>query len=558
MAAVAPVVFHDVMKCHDMGMRSRYSRPMNAEALQTAALNVARALCPATVLTQIVGDLAAEPGVALARIWLMAPGDLCASCGLREECADRSRCLHLEASAGSSVVDPSLELTSLEGRFQRFPVGVRKVGMVADSGEALLLRVEDGDQWLVDSEWARREGIVCFAGQPLIFRGEVLGVLALFSREELGSEEFGWIRTFADHAATAIANRRAFQEVEELRNQLELERDYLREEVKVVQDFGSIVGHSPALQQLMQQVDIVAPTEATVLVEGESGTGKELIARALHEQSPRSNYPLVRVNCASIPHELFESEFFGHLKGSFTGAVRDRAGRFQVADGGTLFLDEVGEIPLDLQGKLLRALQEGQFSRVGEDTERSVDVRVIAATNRDLQTEVQAGRFREDLYYRLTVFPIRVPPLRERAADIPQLAQYFIEQASRHSSSEAPKLRQADLQLLQGYSWPGNIRELQNVIQRAMIGAQKGRLALDMPSKVGTPEPGQALEADQARLLNNTEMRQVERANLVAVLNHLRWQIAGAGGAAQFLGLNPATLTSRLKALGIERPRHSS
>lgn len=529
---------------------------MNSEALQKAALNVARALCPATVLTQIVGDLASEPGVALARIWLMAPGDLCDTCALQESCLDRSRCLHLAASTGSSLVDPTQDFTSLEGRYQRFPLGIRKVGRVAATGEASLLRVAEGNEWLVDPEWAKQEGIVCFAGQPLIFGDEVLGVLALFSREELSPEEFGWIRTFADHAATAIANRRAYEEVQQLRQQLELERDYLREEVKVVQAFGSIIGQSPALQQLMQQVEVVAPTEATVLVEGESGTGKELIARALHEQSPRSNYPLVRVNCASIPHELFESEFFGHLKGSFTGASRDRAGRFQVADGGTLFLDEVGEIPLDLQGKLLRALQEGQFSRVGEDTERSVDVRVIAATNRDLQAEVKAGRFREDLYYRLTVFPIRVPPLRERKADIPQLAQHFIEQARFGAVGEQPKLRKVDLELLQGYDWPGNIRELQNVIQRALIGARKGRLALDMPTR--SDAEGTSVDSDSPRLLKNTEMRQIEKDNLVAVLNHFRWKIAGAAGAAQFLGLNPGTLTSRLKALGIDRPRFSS
>lgn len=528
---------------------------MNPIALQKAALNVAQALSPGDVISNIVGDLGAEPGVVLARVWLMGPGDICSDCVLRTECPDQERCLHLVASAGESVAHPGESCTNLEGRYRRFPLGVRKVGKIGATGEPLLLHVSDGEKWLADPEWARREGIVCFAGQPLVFRGEVLGVLALFSREEFGEAEFGWMRTFADHAATALSNSRAFEEVEALRTQLELERDYLREEIRVVQSFGSIVGDSPALRQLMQQVEVVAPTDVTVLVEGESGTGKELIARALHEQSPRAHCPLVRVNCASIPGELFESEFFGHLKGSFTGATRDRAGRFQVADGGTLFLDEVGEIPLELQGKLLRALQEGQFSRLGEDHERSVDVRVIAATNKDLQAEVQAGRFREDLYYRLTVFPIRVPALRERATDIPLLAQYFVDQGNPGQSGARPKLRQGDLDALQAYSWPGNIRELQNVIQRALIGAQKGRLKLDIPTPGGAAVSDESSDRSERRLFTDVEMRKLERDNLIGVLNHLRWKIAGEGGAAGYLGLNPATLSSRLKSLGIERPR---
>ncbi len=528
---------------------------MNAEALQKAALNVAQALSPCEVLCNIVGDLADEPDVALARIWLLAPGDRCDDCALRSECLDQSRCLHLVASAGESTATPGHCCTSLGGRFQRFPLGVRKVGQIGATGAPLKLHVSQGTDWLSDPQWAEQEGITCFAGQPLIFRGEVLGVLAIFSRQCLNETEFSWLRTFADHAATALANSRAFEEVEELRRQLEIERDYLREEIKVVQSFGSIVGESPAIQQLLQQVEVVAPTEATVLVEGESGTGKELIAHAVHEQSPRAGKPLVRVNCASIPHELFESEFFGHLEGSFTGATRDRAGRFQVADGGTLFLDEVGEIPLDLQGKLLRALQEGQFSRIGEDHERSVDVRVVAATNRDLLAEVRAGRFREDLYYRLTVFPIRVPSLRERTSDIPLLAQHFLEQGCSGPPGHCPKLRQGDLDALQSYDWPGNIRELQNVMQRALIGAQQGRLALDIPGLAGAAAGSTSNREQEKRLFNDEQMKSAERDNLIAVLNHAQWKIAGAGGAAEFLGVNPATLSSRLKSLKIARPR---
>jgi len=524
---------------------------MNPAALQQAALNVAQALSPAQVLANIVGDLSREPGIALARIWLMAPGDICEDCSMRSACADQSRCLHLMASAGNSQVDPDETWTRIDGAFRRFPLGVRKVGMVGGSGEPQLLHVGDGD-WIVDTDWAEREGLCCFGGQPLVFGGEVLGVLAVFSREKITDAEFGWLRTFADHAATALANTRSFEEVQELRRQLELERDYLRDEIKVVQAFGRIVGESSALEQVLHQVEIVAPTEATVLIEGESGTGKELIAVALHERSPRADRALVRVNCASIPRELFESEFFGHVKGSFSGATRDRAGRFQVADGGTLFLDEVGEIPLELQGKLLRALQEGQFSRVGDDHERSVDVRVIAATNRDLQNEVRAGRFREDLYYRLTVFPLRVPPLRERKEDIPLIAQHFVETGTSGPAAGRPKLRKSDLEALQSYDWPGNVRELQNVIQRGLIGARQGRLSLHVPTEF---EEDTALDEAKSALLSDADLRQLERKNLIAVLDRTRWKIAGEGGAAEFLGLHPATLTSRLKSFDIERPR---
>jgi transcriptional regulator with GAF, ATPase, and Fis domain len=528
---------------------------VNLLTLQRAALEVAQAVSPEEVLAHIVDGLGREPNVALARIWLMGPGDLCESCAFRQTCPDRTTCLHLMASAGGSRVRPEERWNNTDGFFRRFPLGIRKVGQVGATGEGLLLHVEGSASWLANPEWAEREGIHCFGGQPLIFRGEILGVLAVFSRKAITEEEFGWLRTFADHAAVALANARAFSEVQELRAQLELERDYLREEIKAVQAFGHIVGESPAIRQVLSQVEVVAPTEATVLIEGESGTGKELIAVALHEGSTRAKKPLVRVNCASIPRELFESEFFGHLKGSFTGATRDRPGRFQVADGGTLFLDEVGEIPIELQGKLLRVLQEGQFSRIGEDSERSVDVRVIAATNRDLLREVRAGRFREDLYYRLSVFPIRVPALRERREDIVLLARHFIATAPSGPARRPPRLSDEDVAALTAYDWPGNVRELQNVIERALIGAiatPSGRVAIDL---MALRPAGPTAEPEPERLLTQAELKELERENLIAVLNRARWKIAGDGGAAAFLGMHPATLSSRLRTMGIERPR---
>ena len=268
------------------------------------------------------------------------------------------------------------------------------------------------------------------AAQPLICSGAVLGVLAVFDRKRLNEEEFRWLRIFADYAAVALTNARAFAQIEELRRKLEAENEYLREEVESGTS-SAIVGSSPVLRQVLDQISLVGPTDATVLIQGESGSGKELVARAIHECSSRKGRPMVKVNCGAIPATLFESEFFGHVRGSFTGAVRDRMGRFEAADGGTLFLDEVSEIPLTLQPKLLRVLQEGTFERVGEDRGRKVNVRVLAATNRDLRREAEAGGFRSDLYFRLSVFPIFVPPLRDRREDIPALAQNFADASCR-------------------------------------------------------------------------------------------------------------------------------
>ncbi len=253
---------------------------------------------------------------------------------------------------------------------------------------------------------------------PIIYKGEVLGVIAVFSRANVPEEAEVWGRVFADHIAGAIANARAFEEIQRLKSQLEQQNAYLQEEVVEAKAFGDLVGQSAALRQIVSQIDLVAPTDASVLILGETGTGKELVAHEIHRRSRRKEKALVRVNCASIPKELYESEFFGHAKGAFTGAIKDRAGRFEAAEGGTLFLDEIGEVPLELQGKLLRALQEKRYERVGEDRTRHADVRIIAATNRDLKKEVAAGRFREDLYYRLNVFPIQVAPLRERREDV--------------------------------------------------------------------------------------------------------------------------------------------
>jgi len=345
--------------------------------------------------------------------------------------------------------------------------------------------------------------------------------------------------------------------VEQLQDEPVQDRSFPKDELQSKNSFSEIVGKSPALRQVLRQVELVAPNEATVLILGETGTGKELIARAIHEGSRRKDKPLVRVNCTSIPKELFESEFFGHAKGAFTGAIRDRAGRFEVAAGGTLFLDEVGEIPLELQSKLLRVLQEKSYERIGEEKTRHTDVRIVAATNRDLKTEAATGRFREDLYYRLNVFPLKVAALRERKEDIPLLATHFVELVVKELDCPKPRLTRAGIETLQCYDWPGNIRELRNVIERAVIIAGGGALEFDLPmttSSVDITSFGQQDDdASEPEYLTESEMRRRDRENLLAILQKTGWKIKGSDGAAQLLGIKYTTLVARMRKMGFKR-----
>jgi DNA-binding NtrC family response regulator len=336
------------------------------------------------------------------------------------------------------------------------------------------------------------------------------------------------------------------------------EQSYSEDNPRTEGNFSEIVGRSAALRHVLQQVETVAISDSTVLILGETGTGKELIACAVHQRSRRKNRPLVRVNCTSVSKELFESEFFGHAKGAFTGAIRDRAGRFEAAAGGTLFLDEVGEIPLELQSKLLRVLQEKSYERVGEERTRRADVRIVAATNRDLKKLVEAGRFREDLYYRLNVFPLRVAPLRERKEDIPLLATYFVELLAKELDCPKPRFTNAGIETLKGYDWPGNIRELRNVIERAVILARGGALEFDV-LQGGSPAnlvPFAPPDDDRTEpeYLTESEMRRRERQNLCMVLQKAGWKIKGADGAAELLGVKPTTLVSRIEKMGLKRP----
>ena len=529
------------------------------DSLKVLLLEIARQRSLKDLLWLIVRRLADQPAVALARIWLIQPGDICDSCPMRDECPDHTQCLHLVASAGRPASESGKEWTSLTGEFRRFPLGIRKVGHIGATGEPIVLaQIEDGTEWIARPKWVKQESIHGFHGQPIIYQDEVLGVLAVFTRTPIPEDGPVWLRMIADHVAVAITNARAFEEIERLKTQLELENTFLKEEVLEAHNFGEIVGQGPAFINLVQQIELVAPTDATVLVSGESGTGKELVAREIHRRSQRKNGPLVRVNCASIPKELYESEFFGHVKGAFTGALKDRAGRFQAADGGTLFLDEVGEISLEMQSKLLRVLQEGEYERVGEERTRKVNVRVIAATNRQLAQEVEEKRFRQDLYYRLNVFPIEVPPLRNRKEDIPLLASTFLTHAQKKLNGPGRELTQAEVVKLQDYQWPGNVRELQNVIERAVISSRFGSVKIDLP--VSQVKSGGAFKTlvknkrdDTNEVLTEQEMLWRNKENIEKALKQTAWKIYGSDGAAVLLGLNPTTLLSRIRKMRIQK-----
>jgi len=331
--------------------------------------------------------------------------------------------------------------------------------------------------------------------------------------------------------------------------------EYLREQLAEDRGFGDIVGRSPSLREALTAVTQVAGTAATVLVLGETGTGKELFARAIHDRSPRRERPLVKVNCAAIPASLIESELFGHERGAFTGATARREGRFSLADGGTIFLDEVGDLPLELQGKLLRVLQEGEFEPVGSSRTRRVDVRVIAATNRDLEQAVRDGSFRADLYYRLSVFPLRLPPLRARGDDVVVLAESLAGNLARSLGRPPPALDAADASALRAYEWPGNVRELRNVLERAIITSPDGRLHLEraLPARLPAPPPPGGDRGPDGEILTDASLRRLERDNTLAALARAGGRVGGAGGAAELLGVRPSTLKSRMKALGIGR-----
>src|SRR5271156_354251 len=371
-----------------------------------------------------------------------------------------------------------------------------------------------------------------------------------------------WVQCWSRPAAGGDYTRTMFIDItdrvlmEQKQARLEEQNAYLWEEIRSGQNFREIIGESPGLRKVKQQIQLVAPTDATVLVTGESGTGKELVARAVHDHSARKGRPLITLNCSAVPEGLFESEFFGHVRGAFTGALKDKPGRFELADRGTLFLDEIAEVPLAMQAKLLRVLQEQELERIGDTRTRKINVRIIAATNRDLKKEVDAGRFRQDLFYRLSVFPIEVPPLRERRDDIPPLVEHFLEQSARRLNRPASRITPAALSQLLAPDWPGNVRELQNTIERAVILSLGGRpLRFDMAASDAsrTPVAHTTPTASPPALPTRKELKRQERDSIAAALKETGGKIFGPGGAAELLGMKPTTLASRITALKLNR-----
>ena len=381
---------------------------------------------------------------------------------------------------------------------------------------------------------------VDYTSTPIYEKGKLVGAVVVFT-------------DISERKRTEQALEAAYAEVAKMKDQLEAENTYLQEELLSRHHFKDIIGESDAIGQILKQIELVAPTDANVLINGESGTGKELIAQAIHDGSERKQRPLIRVNCAAIPHELFESEFFGHIKGAFTGALKNRSGRFELADNGTLFLDEVGEIPLDLQSKLLRVLQEGQFERIGDEKTCNIDVRIIAATNKDLKQMVEENNFREDLYYRLNVFPVESPPLRNRTQDIALLAKHFIKINCTKYKRKNLVLTKANIKQLEYYDWPGNIRELQNVIERAIIISQNGHLEFNLPLSGIKQSVTMTVTKSISRPYTEAERLEQDRLNIKTALELSDGKISGNNGAAKLLGIKSTTLASRIKKLGIEQ-----
>jgi len=457
--------------------------------------------------------------------------------------------LHLAFSSGFADGGPS-EWNTTEGTYASVPTSDPLLGTAFT--EQRQIAVPDLAASSDFQHGALSECIRCCIASPVYCRDQTYGVL-LACLHHPGADSFDehcrWLRILAQSLGNVWFQCHSLHVIRELSDQLQQENEGLRAEIAVHEASDGIIGASPAFRRVLAQVDLVAPTEAAVLILGESGTGKELLAQYLHRRSQRADGPLIRVNCAAIPAELFESEFFGHVKGAFTGAVKDRVGRFELADGGTLFLDEIGEIPLALQGKLLRVLQEGTFERVGEEKTRHTNARIVAATNRNLHETVQQGKFREDLFYRLSVFPLTIPALRERAEDIPALARHFATVVARNTGRPAPELPDELFAAWRDYPWPGNIRELQNEVERLMILSSGAPSALTVPGAALTalsPNPNTA-----ERVIPEDEWQQLQKQNLLLALRQSQGRVDGPGGAAEQLGLRPTTLRSRMKVLGI-------
>jgi formate hydrogenlyase transcriptional activator len=440
---------------------------------------------------------------------------------------------------------------------------------VFDHQQPVLRRDLEKEQQYPNDRRDLADGIYSHSVVPLIIRGKSIGTLYVGSRtrNQYSEHDLEFLQEVANQVALAVENMQSYQEIAALKARLEKENVYLQEEIRTEHNFEEIVGNSPALLAVLHKVEQVAPTDSTVLISGETGTGKELIARAIHNRSARKDRPLVKVNCSAISAGLVESELFGHVKGAFTGALDRRSGRFELADGGTIFLDEIGELPLETQVKLLRVLQEREFEPVGSSQPVRVNVRVIAATNRNLEESIKTGSFRDDLFYRLNVFPVEVPPLRERRSDISKLAMFFVFHYSKKLGKNIEGISQDTMDRISGYSWPGNVRELQNIIERAVILCQQPILELQpdlapISARGVLPQAPEGLsEAEVAPYSTSappalSTLKEMERGHIVAVLKQTGGVVEGPNGAAKILNLHPNTLRHRMSKLGIKRSTH--
>ncbi len=461
----------------------------------------------------------------------------CTAIALYNEASDSLSVVAIEPLALSVQVEPGFDMPR-EGSHS---------GWVLEHRRPLIARDLVAEQRFEIDRMLLERGIRSYLLMPLVAQGKVIGTFNIGhpSPNRYSEEDIDFADLVAKQLALALDNARQHEEIHRLKERLNRENVYLRDEIKLNHNFEELIGRSDSLKRVLNKVEKVASTEATVLLLGETGTGKELIARAIHSLSSRGDRPLVKVNCATLPATLIESELFGHEKGAFTGATAKKIGRFELADGGTLFLDEIGELPLDLQPKLLRVLQEGEFERLGGTRTMATDVRLIAATNRDLEGLVAAKEFREDLYYRINVFPVTLPPLRERCEDIPLLARALVERYAKKLGRSVETIPANVMERLQAYDWPGNVRELENVIERSLILMPESMRDLEV---VSLPRPTRVSDPDTPLNLES-----VEREHILRTLDITHWQIGGTSGAAERLGLKPSTLRDRMRKLELRR-----
>ena len=442
------------------------------------------------------------------------------------------------------------------------PLDASPAGRCFVGGEPLIVRGAEIDKFPLDvMRMLRRDGVETVCCVPLITHGKTFGSLNLASRrvDAFAPEDVELLMQVAAQIAIAVENALAFKEIDALKDKLAVEKLYLEEEIRSEFNFEEIIGDSPALKRALAQVELVAPAGTTAIVLGETGTGKELIARAIHDLSPRRERTFVKVNCAAIPSGLLESELFGHERGAFTGAINQKIGRFELADRGTLFLDEVGDLPLELQPKLLRVLQEQEFERLGSTRTQRVDVRLVAATHQDLSKLVAERAFRSDLFYRLNVFPIQIPALRERREDVPLLVRYFVQKFSRRQNKTVQYVPADAMDALVNYNWPGNVRELENLIERAVLlsPGKELRVPLAELKSSGTSlavNGATSVPSAAALMPGVATLEEAERQHILRALRQTEWRIAGPNGAAQLLGMKRTTLQARMRKLGIKRP----